>query len=216
MPITTLFSKFADSFTDESEKRAIINIINYCEGQEGPINFDDLLTKTEHNTSDILVEMLSNEETTYDDLKDFLIDKLISDVDSVVGTCVTQNDLESKINAKTNGIDYNGLFEHLKSLNVITDIKDISIGKYEAIKGAFLTIPCSNSYVKSLANYLINSALNFDESIHQSFDILVKFTASENNKTNIPTRVEIIDTTGITHTIVTGTITVTDDISGAV
>lgn len=204
--MATLLSKFADSFDDETEKDAITDFINFCAAEDPAVAFDDLLVKTENEVSDMFVAILETGTGSYDNLKDYLVDKLVEDVNAVVGTCESQDDLEIKINSLTNGIDYTGLLTHLIGLNVITSVNDLKDAGSEMkadVLEALQSIPCSNTYTKSLANFIIDNVQRFDETIHQSFELSFQFKPDESTIRNTPSKVKIIDT-GETPDVVVG------------
>lgn len=181
MPITTVFSKFADSFSNEDERNAIISFKDFCEAQETPIDFDGIINKSQDEVSDLFVDILKDGSGTYSSFGSFLTDKLIDDVNAVVGTCEPQEDLDAKIASRTNGLNYNELITHLKKSEVINSINDLKNANGELkslINQSLANIPCSNGYVKSLANALSESALSFDESIHENFELSIKFNSS--------------------------------------
>lgn len=86
---------------------------------------------------------------------------------------------------------------HLTDLNLITSIKDLKDAEPELkadVLEALQSIPCSNTYPKSLANFIIDNVQRFDEVIHQSFELSFEFNPDESTVRSIPSKVKIIDT----------------------
>lgn len=86
--MATLLSKFADSFDDEAERDAIIDFISFyyvpTETEDPALAFNELLVKTENEIADMFVSILETGTGSYDNLKDYLVDKLVEDVNAVV------------------------------------------------------------------------------------------------------------------------------------
>lgn len=181
--MTTLFSKFAESFGDSPEAVAITKFKDFCEAQAEPIDFESFMNKTQDEVSDLFVDIFKDNSGTYSSFGNFLTDKLVDDVNAVVATCEPQEDLEAKVAARTNGLNYSELITHLKKsgvVNSINDLKNANENIKNRINESLTSLPCSNGFVKSLANALSESALSFDESIHENFELSIKL-----NSTNV-------------------------------